>query len=74
MEAGVVWVGVDVGRYSHALCAIDESGSVIWERKRVLNTTWAMRRVLVKLLHFLRGRPVRFAVEECHRAAASARS
>jgi transposase len=64
MEAGVVWVGVDVGRYSHALCAIDESGSVIWERKRVLNTTWAMRRVLVKLLHFLRGRPVRFAVEE----------
>jgi len=71
MEAGMVWVGVDVGRYSHALCAIDASGSVIWERKRVLNTTWAMRRVLAKLLHFLRGRPVHFAVEEPNGNAAA---
>ena len=38
MEVGMIWVGVDVGRYFHALCAIDASGSVIWERKRVLNT------------------------------------
>ena len=71
MEVGMVWVGVDVGRYSHALCAIDASGSVIWERKRVLNTTWAMRRVLAKLLHFLRGRPVHFAVEEPNGNAAA---
>ncbi len=64
MEADVIWVGVDVGRYTHALCGIDASGAIVWERQRVPNPTWAMRRAFEKLSRFAKGRPLRFATEE----------
>jgi transposase len=64
MESDVIWVGIDVGRYHHAFCGIDSAGGVVWERKKVLNTTLTMRRALDQLLRFARGRPLRLATEE----------
>jgi transposase len=64
MNEQTLWVGVDVGRYFHAWCAIDSTGKVVWERRRVVNTTAAMRRALEQLRGFARGRALRFGVEE----------
>lgn len=64
MEPETLWVGIDVGRYFHAFCAIDGAGEVVWERKRVINTTGAMRAALDQLRRGCQGQPLRFATEE----------
>lgn len=64
MTAAVIWVGIDVGRYSHALCAIDAAGEVVWERKRVRNTTKEMRRTLAQFRGFAKDQCVQWATEE----------
>jgi transposase len=64
MEPQTLWVGIDVGRYFHAFCAIDGAGEVVWERKRVVNTTSAMRTALQQLRRLARGRELQFATEE----------
>jgi len=63
MEAAL-WVGIDVGRYFHAFCALDGAGQVVWERKRVVNTTLALRTTLEQLQQIARGKKVCFATEE----------
>jgi len=64
MEQETLWVGVDVGRYFHAWCALDAAGQVLWQRKRVVNTTRAMQAALAQLQRVARGRKVIFATEE----------
>jgi len=64
MESDALWVGIDVGRYFHAFCALDGAGQVVWERKRVANTTSAMRTALEQVARVAAGRPVWFATEE----------
>lgn len=71
MDADVIWIGVDVGRYFHALCGMDSTGQVVWQRKRVLNTTATMRRALAQLRTWAQGRPLRFAAEEAGGNAAA---
>jgi transposase len=64
MEQDVIWIGIDVGRYFHAFCAVDAAGRVVWERKRVPNTTVAMSKALDQLHRFAKHRCVRWATEE----------
>lgn len=64
MEPDTLWVGIDVGRYFHAFCAIDGAGEVVWERKRVINTTFTMRAALDQLRRSCHGQSLHFATEE----------
>ena len=64
MVPDVIWVGIDVGRYFHAICGIDSSGHVVWERRRVINSNWAISRALERLRHFAQDRSLRFGTEE----------
>jgi transposase len=64
MGPDVLWVGIDVGRYFHAFCALEAGGQVVWQRKRVMNTTVCIRRALDQLRRFARGRALRFGAEE----------
>ncbi|HUT73522.1 MAG TPA: IS110 family transposase, partial [Armatimonadota bacterium] len=64
MEPQIWWVGIDVGRFFHALCAVNGAGEVVWQRKRVPNTTAAMRRALDELRVCAGACTVRFASEE----------
>lgn len=64
MGQEVIWVGIDVGRYFHAWCAMDQDGQVVWKRDRVSNTTAAMSKALEQLQRVAAGRPLRFGSEE----------
>jgi transposase len=64
LEPNTLWVGIDVGRYFHALCVVDSAGQVVWQRKRVANTTLTIRAALHKLRRFAEKRPLVFATEE----------
>jgi transposase len=64
MECTRIWIGIDVGRYFHAFCAVSDAGEVLWERRHVVNTTALMRRALEALRRFAKDRPVTFASEE----------
>jgi transposase len=64
MEPQTWWVGIDVGRFFHALCAVNADGEVVWQRKRVPNTTAGMRRALDELRVSAGAATVRFASEE----------
>ena len=54
MAADVIWVGIDVRRQFHAICGVDSSGHVVWERRGAINTNWAISRSLEQLRHSLR--------------------
>jgi len=71
VEPQTWWVGIDVGRFFHALCALDGAGEVVWQRKRVANTTAAMRRALDELRRSAGTAAVRFATEEAGGNAAA---
>jgi transposase len=71
VENQIWWVGIDVGRFFHALCALDSAGEVVWQRKRVANTTAAMRRALDELRRAAGAAALRFATEEAGGNAAA---
>lgn len=71
MQPNTIFVGIDVGRYNHAFCAMDYQGDVVWQRKRVANTTAAMERALQQLRRFARERALCFATEEASGNAAA---
>jgi transposase len=71
MENQTWWVGVDIGRFFHALCAVNDAGEVVWQRKRVVNTTAAMRRTLDELRRGAGAAALRFAAEEAGGNAAA---
>jgi len=64
MEQEIVWVGMDIGRYFHAWCAMDQHGSVIWKKDKVINTTVTLRAALAGLRQATPGRRLVFATEE----------
>ena len=71
MEQQIWWVGIDVGRYFHALCAVNGAGEVVWQRKRVANTTAAMCRALEQVRYDAGAIALRFATEEAGGNAAA---
>jgi len=71
VQPNTIFVGIDVGRYFHAFCAVDHQGQVVWQRKRIGNTTAAISRTLQQLRRFAGDHPLCFATEEASGNAAA---